>query len=694
MANPRDSYTGSGRPPIVRLHSPYCEATGPIVESGTVAARILALQQDQNGKQDNLCSHNPKSQAPPGRLKQDIRAQSPCESLASARLSLRKSHNHLNDYMSNGDSDSTFGYGRRSPPEDIYTTAIMQDHHQPHCGTSGQSQSNKPEAQATDRPSSARKKTWLQTIRDNAAVRNGRKIQDTNSAEIVPTPLRSPGPPERTVSDTWPENCTEPGRVPSEATIESPKPIRAPYKTIADQLGDMIDKALEEPDDTATDCSVATSAFPFTGISGDVHRGRLDLSNFQQPQDASDLGEQGQRARETTGLREPSSTQTPWFAEECSETPRSISPIHRTINHMHISEDVPVLVQNGQTAALNSATRDHESRTKRNYTRASTFPRHSSDTEDQLVDQQAIARRKTAGTRSMLPTGKQFPNHKPQRPDRNTFQLLSLPRSGEAAGKKTDRDNDCFEVYAQEYHDLSVHATKEHKHDDISPDGRRKASQRTRSGKAKKQHPPEQSVVRPSLPAPSPSRWKWWKLVLVDKESSKGERAQIEKSLEEKTGWAVEPHPLAECCHEDEGYASNDVKAAPALKGRRSSRPDSDDAIASGSAQKGSRTPPSQNHDNGDQLCLSGDASLDAFHSTPTSTVGTLNARATPKTPRPVKPRTRANNSRIEVRTRGGAEAVRFGTGSQRSGGELRVVVSVSDILDSVVKVDIRPGLL
>ena len=692
MANPRNSYSESGRPPIVRLHSPYCEATGPIVESGTVAARVLALQQDQNGKQDNLCSHNPKLQVPPGRLKQDIRAQSPCESLASARLSLRKSHNHLADYLSNGDSDSIAGYGRRSPFENTYTTTVMQNRHQPHWGRGGQSQPNELQAQATDHPSSARKKTWLQTIRDNAAARNSREIQDNNSAEVVAIPLRNSSPPEPTASNSWPEDYPETAR---ETTIESPKPIRAQIKTIADQLGDMIDNALEEPNDTGTDCSEATSAFPFVGISGDVHKGRLDLSNFQQPQDARDLREQGQRAGETTGQREPSSAQTPSFAEEYSETPRSISPVQRKINHMHISEDVPVILQNDQTAILNSATRDRESRAKRNYTRASTFPRHSSDTEDQLVDQQAITRRKTAGTRSMLPTGKQFSSRKRQHSDRNTFQLLGLPRSSETADKKADSDNDRFEVYAQEYHDLSVHATKEHKHDDISPDGRRKASQRSRAGKAKKQLPPDQPAVRPSLPASSPSRWKWWKLVLVDKESPKSERTQIEKSLEEKTGWAVEPHPLAECCHDDEGYASNDVNSTPVLKGRRSSRLDVNEAITAGNGQESSRDQPSHNLDNDrDQLCLSGDASLDAFHSTPTSTAGTLNARPDPKTPRLVKPRTRANNSRIEVRTRGGAEAIRLGTGSPRSGGELRLVVSVSDVLDSVVKVDIRPGLL
>lgn len=49
---------------IVREHSPYCEATGPIVQEGFVAARVRALQHLQDNGNTTIRSHSPTAPCP------------------------------------------------------------------------------------------------------------------------------------------------------------------------------------------------------------------------------------------------------------------------------------------------------------------------------------------------------------------------------------------------------------------------------------------------------------------------------------------------------------------------------------------------------------------------------------------------------------------------------------------------------
>ena len=56
--------TVSSRPSIIRPHSPYCEAKGPIVEEGYVARRIRALQEARDQAQTPNKSHSPQIVCP------------------------------------------------------------------------------------------------------------------------------------------------------------------------------------------------------------------------------------------------------------------------------------------------------------------------------------------------------------------------------------------------------------------------------------------------------------------------------------------------------------------------------------------------------------------------------------------------------------------------------------------------------
>ena len=692
MADPQHTGRDSGRPLIMRHHSPYCEAAGPIVESGTVAARVKALQQNQVENLNIVRSHTPQLRRPPGRLNQELRAVSPSESLASARLSLRKSHNHLADYLCNEDIESTSGYGRRSPFVGFYAAQLMRDNKRPIQEFGRQSQQAEITTQGAVVPGLVKQKTWLQTIRENAAARTGQMRRELEPPDPAMPLSEEQASVHTTLSDSLPDEIPGLSNIPSEQMIKSPKPVKAHSKTIADQLGDMIDMALDGRDNSATEWSMGSSALEITGISGEVHKGKLNITGLLGEKAIQDVD------GELPGQSSASFTRMPQYVDEYTATPRCISSAPKRPNHVHTSEDSCLPRQKDRTKHLKAAEHDRGPCSKHRPPRASTFPRDSSDTDECMAEVKATGRQVKSRNHS-IQRARTYNHRRPTlrnhtQCDLNTFKLHTLSNLSNEPENKAFGEGDNYDVYVHEYHDLSVHATKEHKHDDVSRDGRRKASQRTRNAKSAKQLP-KQAPVRPTLPSTNPSRWKWWKLVLVDKESPKSERSQIETGLKEKTGWAVEPHPLAECCHEDEGYASNDGNTPQGPRKGRNVRLETEEAAITDGRQKGTLTEPSHSDDiEQDRLCLSGDASLDAFRSTPTSPAGTFNTHKPLTVKQKIKSTAFCDSSRIEVATQGRSGIGLCGKScSRRSGQQIRVVVSMSDFQDSVVKVDIRPGL-
>ena len=64
MVDRTRQYSASLETPTVRSHSPYCEATGPIVDEGFVSARIRELQKVYNQTWTPTQSHSPMSPCP------------------------------------------------------------------------------------------------------------------------------------------------------------------------------------------------------------------------------------------------------------------------------------------------------------------------------------------------------------------------------------------------------------------------------------------------------------------------------------------------------------------------------------------------------------------------------------------------------------------------------------------------------
>jgi hypothetical protein len=90
--------------PVVRYHSPYCEATGPIVQEGTVKARIQALQNAQRESEETVRSFPSTSPLPPTRLTPYWRpssSQDRHDSVVSGSSELQRAHVQLAHYIRN-----------------------------------------------------------------------------------------------------------------------------------------------------------------------------------------------------------------------------------------------------------------------------------------------------------------------------------------------------------------------------------------------------------------------------------------------------------------------------------------------------------------------------------------------------------------------------------------------------------------
>ena len=292
MPDPKDVLTKKEKS-VIRLHSPYCEATGPIVNEGTVAARVIALQekfQVEKLGRDLETSHTPLPGDPPCALGYAPDLTSARNSLRSipGDLLVRKSQSRLANHVQNaelkGEKQSLGRVLRRSS----FTVSRSLGSASPRSSLGGRptvSRCRFERKSATEgtrggsQGGSTRKASWKQTIKDNAAfrleeskrqqIRNGpwnvrlKEVHLHEDAPVLSEPIDKP-----TLKS-----------VPLVQVLGSKKPQVKAKKSIAEQLADMIDRALEGRDTSTTPRGKQTiSSSKPTEVSLVDHDGEFDHS--------------------------------------------------------------------------------------------------------------------------------------------------------------------------------------------------------------------------------------------------------------------------------------------------------------------------------------------------------------------------------------------------------------------------------
>ena len=255
---------------VIRYHSPYCEATGPVVQPGTVAARIKALQQAQiELSEETSRSHTPTSPHPPCRLTPTWRPDSALDSSTGNASDPRRSHSQLANYVRNeipefheevvegivcsrslafGTPNPRSSRSRRKSFAASNTRSKTPSIDSPHPAVKVHASSEvKVEETFVVGLPGLTQHSWRKTIKENAAQRTRRSILESSQG-----PRTLPSRHAVTYVNQpiqWLERRRSLRRVSSDHSSPVTKKFR-PHKSIAEQIGEMIDKALEERTDS------------------------------------------------------------------------------------------------------------------------------------------------------------------------------------------------------------------------------------------------------------------------------------------------------------------------------------------------------------------------------------------------------------------------------------------------------------
>ncbi|MCJ1243099.1 hypothetical protein MMC30_000296 [Trapelia coarctata] len=672
---------------IVRYHSPYCESTGPIVVEGTVAARIQAFQNAQRTNEAAARPHSPVSSPPHCRLTPDWRPHSALESPVSAvsgGLELQRAHSQLANYVRNEPElreEVTTGivhnksliFGTplgtpRSRRKSISTPAVST----PGDRSRTPALSVDEESPAVDSPGLTRHSSWRKSVRPGSVVRSRKSI-----ANIVKDPEYQPSTPASTTvnrQETWPEKPPVLKKAPVDRTKQISKHSR-PQKSIAEQIGEMIDRALEGRSDSAVPSTMSRSMSEYTGFSGEVRKGKYSFSG--QPQ----------------------------YFDQYTETPAEISPgAKRAVQPQgsvatQRSDEQPVPLKTGSI-------RSRRFDGRYSHTEETAYPRSQPDPADR-VDRMPSPE-PNESPRPTRPRARTYSHRHPpiqqgESHDTKGIKSRSISSPPSSCPRSQLSDNDQYQIYVRKRQERGDTALDENR-GILESDRSRKPSLRSHSTKPRRRasshHLSDKSHVRGTRQ----KKWKWWKLVLVDREGSRSGQSTTQETTENAESGVFRhgSHPLANKEHEDEGYETSDLVEAleracteqlPSAVMASPNREGILSALAEHTlAECGHEDEKVQNGEDQFQsdVRLAVDGSTDSQRSRPTLTIASASTKEVANTNTQVSVVSDAHGARVEVKA---GEPGGQGEGDvTRNFRGVKVVVTVEEGMDSaIVKVEIRP---
>ncbi|MCJ1397066.1 delta subunit of the central stalk of mitochondrial F1F0 ATP synthase, atp16 [Xylographa trunciseda] len=659
---------------IVRYHSPYCEATGPIVEEGTVAARIRALQCAARDNLDIIRSHTPVTPTPPCRLISDWRPHSALGSRSPDRQSSPNSHTQLADYILN-----------ESPQHSEVIVPCMVRNKSPAFGASALRRkstavlghpskmlpdSGSPESPAIQSPlavplpSLSRETSWKHTIKQNAAARSGKSLGDkTGSPGSTPLRLLTA---TGLGDETWPNSKPLLRKVSTDHTPDAAKPVRQ-HMSIAEEIGEMINRALQGRDDPSGTMSPQSSIPEFSKNAGEVHGGKLNRGDLAQ------------------------------YEKQHAELQARISPVLKQAE----DEQDPFTSHVPKTGSLESKVRPYHSR--RYDGRYSSVDdnhpwRDGSGTETYFVSNPTLEQQSITPTHHSRPRACTYTNGRPLPcNDKNhTYNPVTRRSVSNPMTSSQERflcSNDRYEVFFREMHEHHSKSSRQ-KHSTVPKDKTRRPSVRNYAATAPRP-PPKRSYNQSQGQGSTHKRWKWWKLVMVDKEPLHAELSESEPEPREKISWGPATHPLAGHEHHDEGYEANNLVERLEKACAKQKFTELEQSCFAGAAKSSGHTTHTlaqcghEDDEDLEPLELSGDGSWDVFRSTTTSASGTITHRSATKPQLRVKITSKGCGTRVEVKT--GKQQGRERSGAMKSVRNMKVLVMVHEGKDSVIKVEIGP---
>ncbi|MCJ1287109.1 hypothetical protein MMC26_006457 [Xylographa opegraphella] len=663
---------------VVRHHSPYCEATGPIVEEGTVAARIQALQNATRDNLDVVRSHTPVTPTPPCKLIPDWRSHSVLGSRSPDRQNSPKSHAQLADYILNDSpqhgeeivpdvvrnhsivistsalrhkNTAVLGHGSKTPPdiERPKKTAL-------------QSQS------AAPLPRLSRETSWKQTIKQNVAARSGKAIGD-NTGSPEPTTAR-PTPANGYQDGMWPNKRPMLRKV----STQHPSPTAKLFTqkmSIAEQIGEMIDRALQGRDDTAETMTPRSSVPEFFDNRLETQTGKLDRESFAR------------------------------FTRQSTEIQ---APIRPGLKHANTAQDsftsrVP------EVDTIGSGTRSYHLRRYdgRYSSTDAIYPSgDGSDTEKHFISNPGVEsqfetpthhprpRACTYTTERLLPLGDE--DHVPGSAIRRSVSSPMIPSK-----ERHICSNDRYEIFLREMHEQ--HSKSFCKtHSTVPKDRARRHSLQKYAATAPRPRS-QRSYNQTQGRGSSHKRWKWWKLAMVDKESSHDGQSYTEGQPRKMSTWGRVNHPLADYGHNDMRYEPSHLveQLERACTQREYTEPDPPSAKLqfigpAKSSGRATHTLAQCGHEDDEDLeplDLSGDGSRDVFRSIMPPASGTMTYRTAAKPQMQVKITSKERGTRVEVKT--GKQHGREEDAVTNSARGIKVWVMLQESKDSLIKVEIGP---
>ena len=671
---------------IVRYHSPYCEATGPIVLEGTVAARIQALQNAQRRSEKTARPLTPVSPLPTCRLTPDWRPYSALGSPVSAvsgGSELQRAQTQLADYVRNEPElrqEVTTGIVHNKSL--MFGTPIGTPRSRRRSLSTPANRSRTPELpEDEDSPGVAlpgltRHSSWRKSVGQSPGVRSRKSIPS-----VVPIPESRPStPPSKTVprQDTWPEKPPVLRKAPTNRAPETPKHARPP-KGIVEQIGEMIDRALEGRSDSAVPSTMSRSATVYTSFSGEVRKGKY---NFPEQ---------------------------PRYLEQYTETPADISPgITRAIWPQHPEARQPSREQplHLKPSPIRSSRFDGGTYSQ---TEETAYPPSESDNADH-VERIPSPEPILAPTPTRLRAHTYSHRHRSMRhDDRHAAKVIrarSISSPPSSCPREELGDDHDYEMYVRKRQERGKPAFEE----DISnleSDRSRKQSlrsQRSHSIKPRRRASSHHLSVKPHVRGPRQNKWKWWKLVLVDKDGSHSGQATTQGNTETAGSeiFRLGSHPLANNGQDDEGYETSDLVEAleracteqlPSAVMTAPNRERILSALATHTLAECGHGDEIRQTEGGQvqsDVRLAVDGSSDSQRSRQTLTIDTASSKEAANSSTQVNVVSEAHGARVEVKA--GEAHGQEEEGAAHNYRGVKVVVTVEEGMDSaVVKVEISP---
>ena len=541
---------------VIRYHSPYCEATGPVVQPGTVAARIKALQKAQREfSEETGRSHTPTSPHPPCRLTPTWRPDSAIDSSTGNVSDSRRSHSQLANYVRNeipelhdeviegivysrslafGTPNLRGPRSRRKSFAAPNTRSKTSSRDSPlpivEVQTSSKVEAGGPFVVGL--PGLTRHSSWKRTIKENAAQRTRRSILESSQGPRTMPSRHSTTYVNQPVP--WLERRRSLRRVPSDHLSPITKRFR-PQKSIAEQIGEMIDKALEGRTDSVESSTSPSPRLDFTGNPGEIYRNRPD--SVELPSYATDL------AKESVPV-EP-------------ETMHDIQPQTAEVSESSDVHPLPL-----RTASMHSRRFDG----RYSFTEDTAYPQSSSDNtgyKEQMAPKGEVAEAPfyhQPRPRARTCTGRR-PSIRYDDRKIKTLKSRSVSSLGSSQGQLLC-DNNRYEIFLRKQERHGGAKTQAKQENETSPRSQ-KASMKSKASKDQRA-PSHKSNQKSHAQDTPPRKWKWWKLVTVDKDPFQNELSGTgaDPETREKTLWSHGSHPLANSGNDDEGYETSDLVEA------------------------------------------------------------------------------------------------------------------------------------